>query len=124
MKKFGTLALFIVLLFSAVVAASAQESDQDWKKEPDQETPEQAKKGAGKPDTKASAGDLAKATQNPVASLISVPLSNIADFNVGPYARDRNTVIQFQLVVPFQLSQKWNLITRTIGALVYQPTIS
>jgi len=115
--------LAVLMLLGATVAF-AQESDQDWNKELDQESPEQAKKEAEKPDTKASAGDLAKATQNPVASLVSVPLQNLTDFNIGSFGRDRNTVIQFQPVVPFQLSENWNLITRTIGALVYQPTIS
>jgi hypothetical protein len=124
MKKVTKLVLLFVCVFSAAVAVSAQESDQDWKKEPDQEASEQAKKEALKPDTKASAGDLAKATQNPVASLISVPLQNFTDFNIGPFGRDRNTVIQFQPVVPIQLSENWNLITRTIGALVYQPNIA
>jgi hypothetical protein len=119
------LACFLaVLLLLGASAAFAQEADQDFKKELDQETPQQEKQEAQKPDTKASAGDLAKAVQNPVASLISVPLQNFTDFNIGPFDRDRNTVIQFQPVVPFQLSENWNLITRTIGALVYQPTIS
>jgi hypothetical protein len=121
MKKLGKVTiLFVLLPLSAAVTASAQEADQDFKKELDQETPQEQKQEAQKPDTKASAGDLAKATQNPVASLVSVPLQNFTDFNVGPFARDRNTVIQFQPVVPFQLSENWNLITRTIGALVYQ----
>ncbi len=102
----------------------AQESSQDWNKEPAQESPEQAKKEAEKPDTKASAGDLAKATQNPVASLVSVPIANVTDFNIGPFGRDRNTVVQAQPVIPISLGENWNLITRTIGALVYQPTVS
>ena len=120
MNKVVKVALLVAFLLSAAVAASAQEADQDFEKELDQETPQEQKQEAQKPDTKASAGDLAKATQNPVASLVSVPLQNFTDFNVGPFARDRNTVIQFQPVVPFQLSENWNLITRTIGALVYQ----
>jgi hypothetical protein len=124
MKTLANVALLFVFLFSIAVAASAQEADQDFNKELDQETLQQQKQEAQKPDTKASAGDLAKATQNPVASLISVPLQNITDFNIGPFDRDRNTVIQFQPVVPIQLSENWNLITRTIGALVFQPNIA
>jgi hypothetical protein len=62
--------------------------------------------------------------QNPVASLISVPLQNFTDFNTGPFGRDRNTVLQFQPVIPIQLGENWNLITRTIGALVFQPNIA
>jgi hypothetical protein len=43
--------------------------------------------------------------QNPVASLISVPLQNFTDFNTGPFGRDRNTVLQFQPVIPIQLGE-------------------
>ena len=117
------LALLLVFLFAIAVAASAQEADQDFNKELDQETPQQQKQEAQKPDAKASAGDLAKATQNPVASLISVPLQNVTDFNIGPFDRDRNTIIQVQPVIPLPLGQNWNLITRTIGGLVDRKSV-
>jgi hypothetical protein len=113
-----------MFLFWVELAASAQELEPNFNKELDQETPQQQKQEAEKPDTKASAGDLAKATQNPVASLVSVPLQNINDFHIGPFQRDRNTILLFQPVIPIQLSENWNLITRTIGALVYQPNIA
>jgi hypothetical protein len=113
-----------MFLFWVELAASAQELEPNFNKELDQETPQQQKQEAEKPDTKASAGDLAKATQNPVASLVSVPLQNITDFHIGPFQRDRNTILLFQPVIPIQLSENWNLITRTIGALVYQPNIA
>jgi hypothetical protein len=122
MHRLPKIALLCILLFS--IAASAQESDQDFNKELDQETLQQQKQEAEQPDGNASAGDLAKATQNPVASLVSVPVSNVTDFNIGPFDRDRNTVLQFQPVVPVKLGANWNLITRTIGALVFQPNIA
>ena len=122
--KLTELIVDFVFLFSVAVAAFAQEPNPNFNEEPDQETPQQQKQEAQKPDAKASAGDLAKATQNPVASLVSVPLQNFTDFNIGPFGRDRNTILQFQPVIPIQLSENWNLITRTIGALVYQPNIS
>jgi len=122
--KFSKAALIFVFVFSTTLAARAQEPNPNFNEELNQETPQQQKQEAQKPDAKASAGDLAKATQNPVASLISVPLQNVTDFNIGPFDRDRNTVIQFQPVIPIQLSENWNLVTRTIGALVYQPNIS
>jgi len=124
MHKLTELIVVFVFLFSVAVAASAQEPNPNFNEELDQETPQQQKQEAQKPDAKASAGDLAKATQNPVASLVSVPLQNFTDFNIGPFGRDRNTILQFQPVIPIQLSENWNLITRTIGALVYQPNIS
>jgi hypothetical protein len=124
MRKFLKLASLCMFLSSVTIAAYGQEADQDFKKELDQETPQEQKQEAEKPDTKASAGDLAKATQNPVASLISVPLANVTDFNIGSFSRDRNTVLQFQPVVPISLGENWNLITRTIGALSFQPDIT
>jgi hypothetical protein len=123
-QKLPKLTVAIIVLFWLAAGVSAQEPNPDFNKELDQETPQQQKQEAEKPDAKASAGDLAKATQNPVASLVSVPLANVTDFNIGPFGRDRSTVLQFQPVVPISLGANWNLITRTIGALVYQPDIS
>jgi hypothetical protein len=57
--------------------------------------------------------DLAKKLQNPVASLISVPLKLDWDTGIGPRGADRSTYV-LQPVVPFSLSSDWNLITRTI----------
>jgi len=122
--KLAKLVLFPLFLFSVGMVAYAQEPNPNFDKELDQETSVQAKAEAQKPDAKASAGDLAKATQNPVASLISVPLQNFTDFNIGPFDRNRNTVIQAQPVIPLPLGQNWNLITRTIGALAFQPNIA
>jgi hypothetical protein len=124
MPKLSKVAVLFVFLFSVAVAAFAQEPNPNFNEELDQETPQQAKQEAQKPDAKASAGDLAKATQNPVASLISVPIQNITDFNIGPFGRDRNAIVQVQPVIPISLGENWNLITRTIGALVYQPDIT
>jgi len=123
-QKISTCVLLFLALLSIPLAASAQDPNPNFKKELDQETPEQAKQEAQKPDAKASAGDLAKTVQNPVASLISVPIQNFTDFNIGPFARDKNTVLQFQPVIPAQISENWNLITRVIVPLLYQPDIS
>jgi hypothetical protein len=117
MERVTRLAALLLLAVFAVATANAQGSDT----QETQETPEQAKAEAQKPDAKASTGDLAKAAQNPVASLISVPVANVTDFNIGSSARDRNTILQFQPVIPIQLNENWNLITRTIGAITYQP---
>src|ERR1700759_634797 len=58
-----------------------------------------------------SASDLANKLSNPVASLISVPFQNNVDFGPGGSARD---VLNIQPVVPFSISEDWNLITRNI----------
>ncbi len=70
-----------------------------------------------------SDSDLAKQTQNPLANLISLPLQNNFDFKDGPHDRTRYT-LNIQPVVPFKLTEKWNLITRTIFPLKYQPDIT
>ena len=67
-----------------------------------------------------STEDLQKATQNPVASLISVPLQNNANFGIGPYNRTQD-VLNIQPVIPVSLTQNWNLITRVIQPIVWQP---
>ena len=117
MTRTQQLGLCLVLFAFSVSGTRAQDSNS----KDTQETPAQAKAEAQKPDAQATATDLAKAVQNPVASLVSVPVQNLTDFNIGPFARDRNTVLQFQPVIPIQLGENWNLITRTIGALAGGP---
>jgi hypothetical protein len=63
---------------------------------------------------------LVKATQNPVADLVSVPLQNNANFGVGPYNRTQD-VFNIQPVIPLRLSEKWMLISRIIQPIVWQP---
>lgn len=54
---------------------------------------------------------------NPVASLISVPLQHNIDYGIGQDETYRFT-LNIQPVVPFTLSERWNLITRTIIPVV------
>jgi hypothetical protein len=69
-------------------------------------------------DEKAAAAELAKKLSNPVASLISVPIQNNWDFGIGSANAMRYTA-NVQPVIPFSLSEDWNLITRTIVPVVY-----
>ena len=66
---------------------------------------------------------LAKAVQNPVADLISLPFQNNTNFGVGP-GDDVQNVLNIQPVAPFKLSEDWNLITRTIAPVIYQPELT
>jgi hypothetical protein len=66
---------------------------------------------------------LAKATQNPVASLISVPLQNNSNFGIGPYNRTGD-IFNIQPVIPVKLSDKVMLINRIIQPIVWQPYAS
>jgi hypothetical protein len=67
------------------------------------------------PDQKA----LAKASQNPVADLISVPFENNATFNNGPDDVFVN-ILNIKPVIPMGLTENWNLINRAIISAVYQ----
>ena len=64
--------------------------------------------------------DLAKLAQNPVGNLVSVPFQNNTNFDVGP--RDgTQDILNIQPVIPIELNADWNLITRTIVPLIWQP---
>jgi hypothetical protein len=65
--------------------------------------------------------DLAKKLNNPVASLVSVPLQFNYDCCFKPAGSDRVT-LNIQPVMPFGLTQDWNLIVRTILPVIAQPS--
>jgi len=81
--------------------------------------PSPAASGGG--DAADSQEALAKAAQNPIANMISLPLQNNFNFGVGP-----NDVMQYNLniqpVIPIHLNKDWNLITRTIIPIINQPS--
>lgn len=62
--------------------------------------------------------ELAKKLQNPVASLISVPIQSNCDFGIGREEAMRYTA-NVQPVIPFSITTDWNLITRTIVPVIY-----
>jgi hypothetical protein len=66
---------------------------------------------------------LAEKLNNPVASLISVPLQFNYDDHIGPVDDGWRTLLNIQPVVPFHLDDEWNLISRTILPVIYQDEI-
>jgi len=63
---------------------------------------------------------LAKQQQNPISSLISVPLQGNWDFGLGD--RDAaGTLFNIQPVVPFAISRSTNLVLRVILPLASSP---
>jgi hypothetical protein len=66
--------------------------------------------------------ELAKKTQNPVADLISVPFQS--NWNFGAGSRDKTLyVMNIQPVIPLNLNENWNLITRIITPIINQPAL-
>jgi hypothetical protein len=67
------------------------------------------------------ASALAAKLQNPIADLISVPFQNNINFNVGPHQGTQD-ILNIQPVIPIHLNPDWNVITRTILPLVWNPS--
>jgi hypothetical protein len=66
---------------------------------------------------------LARAAQNPIAAMISVPFQNNTNFNYGPNGHTQN-ILNIQPVVPFRVNEDWNVITRTILPVISQPSFA
>ncbi len=64
--------------------------------------------------------NLAQAAANPIANMISLPFQFNFNYHTGQFDRSQ-TVLNFQPVLPFRLSDNWNVITRTIIPLIQQP---
>lgn len=67
--------------------------------------------------------ELAKKLANPIASLISVPIQPNYDENIGRREEGSQWRTNIQPVIPFSISEDWNLITRTIIPLIDQEDI-
>lgn len=67
-------------------------------------------------------GDLAKASQNPVGDLVSLPFQNNTSFGIGPNDAVSN-VLNIQPVYPVSLSENWNLINRGIVPVIYREEV-
>ncbi len=66
--------------------------------------------------------ELAKAAQNPIANMISVPLQNNVNTGIGPGDETQN-ILNIQPVYPISLGDNWNVITRTILPVISQPGV-
>jgi hypothetical protein len=111
----------IAVLLSAVGSPAAAQDTQSLGASPQfvQADPDSQ---VAPPHAEESAGDIAKKLQNPVADLISVPFQNNTNFDFGPMRGTQN-ILNVQPVVPFHLTPDWNLITRTILPLTWQPQL-
>jgi hypothetical protein len=65
----------------------------------------------------ADAAELAKQLSNPIAALIQVPFQYNWDTGIGAADADRS-ILNIQPVIPFSISEDWNLISRTILPII------
>lgn len=64
--------------------------------------------------------DLAKQLSNPVANLVSVPFQLNYDENIGATENIERYQLNIQPVIPIELNENWNLISRTVLPVTYQ----
>jgi hypothetical protein len=67
--------------------------------------------------------DLAQELTNPLAALVIVPFQANFDQNIGPLNDGYKLTTNIQPVIPFELNDDWNLITRTIMPVIQQEDI-
>jgi len=70
-----------------------------------------------------SASDLAKKIQNPIGDLYSFPFQNNTNFDAGPRGGVQN-ILNIQPVIPIHITADWNIITRTILPVVWNPDLA
>jgi len=68
--------------------------------------------------------EIAQKLTNPLAAMISVPLQNWFDFNLGPHEDGFRYTMEAQPVYPMQISKDWNLLSRTTIPVVYQQDVT
>jgi hypothetical protein len=65
---------------------------------------------------------LAKKLQNPIGNLYSFPFQNNINFSTGPHDGTQD-ILNVQPVIPIHVNADWNVITRTILPLIWQPSL-
>jgi hypothetical protein len=69
------------------------------------------------------AAEIAQKLTNPLAAMISIPIQNWFDFNLGPNKDGFRYTMEAQPVYPVQISKDWNLLSRTTVPVVYQQNV-
>jgi hypothetical protein len=121
-KHSTTKAVAFLYVLIVVFAPFARCQDQNTTAPQAATSPGKPPPSAEEPEANTASGTeaLQKATQNPVASLISVPVQNNSNFGVNPGYRTQD-VLNIQPVIPIGISKDWNLLVRWIMPIVYQP---
>lgn len=102
-------ALVAALLLSVGAVAQAQ-------------SPPPTPPAAATSETAQSESDLAKKLQNPIGDLYSFPFQSNTNFNYGPN-KGTQELLNIQPVIPIHINEDWNVITRTVLPLIWQPSL-
>ena len=72
--------------------------------------------------SKASEDEIAKESENPIGSLTVLPFENYVNLGFGPN-KGTQDVLEFEPVVPIHVNQDWNVITRAIIPVTWDPSL-
>ena len=64
--------------------------------------------------------DLAQELTNPIANLVTIPIQMTFDNDIGLADEGTKITTNVQPVIPFEVNDDWNLITRTIVPIIHQ----
>jgi hypothetical protein len=120
MKCLIRIRVLVLCLLAFSPAARSRERSNPLSQQENVAIKQQLKPEEPEANTSAGTEALQKATQNPVASLISVPVKNNNNFGINPGYRTQD-VLNIQPVVPIGISKDWNLLVRWIMPIVWQP---
>lgn len=67
--------------------------------------------------------ELAQELTNPLADLMTIPIQMNFDRKIGPVDDGTKVTTNVQPVIPFQVNEDWNLITRTIVPIIHQSDV-
>lgn len=71
----------------------------------------------------ATDADLAQELTNPISDLMTLPVQMTYDQNIGPDDEGYKLQTNIQPVIPFDVGEDWNLLTRTIVPVIQQDEI-
>jgi hypothetical protein len=74
---------------------------------------------AGSASGQESASELAQELTNPIADLVTLPIQMNLDRSIDPADDGTKLTTNVQPVIPFDIGENWNLITRTIMPVIY-----
>ena len=117
----GTVGIWILLSAASGWAQGPQNVPVATQASPTAQALQPASASASAAESDKAALDKArKAAQNPIASMISIPLQENWNFGIGPANRTQN-IFNIQPVFPFSLGSHLNLITRWVTPIIAQP---
>ena len=113
-RKFILAICILILTFTFVTNTNAQDAKKDSISVPDNRPVVHPKPGSSDP-----SHDLATASANPIANMITLPLQNNFSFGAGEYDRMQWTT-NLQPVLPFKLNKNLSFINRVIIPVTYK----